>query len=217
MPNGRDSCIAMPGQDNRIEAELTGELNTALDRVDRPAGHPGGDEVAEPVSCRAARQLLDQQWPELIAVGRPAIVAGEPGVRGQVRHAKDIADPGELRVIGRDDDQVAIAARLTFLSAPDSVQGALAAGLLGGGSRFLGVTEDPGRFLADVLAQAGDPLPADDSGWDALALAAVRRASEAGRFVPGLGHPTHKVTDPRTPVLIAIAQSEGLRGPHLRL
>src|SRR5690242_14547774 len=60
----------------------------------------------------------------------------------------------------------AIAARLTYLSAPDSVQGALAAGLLGGGSRFLGVTEDAGRFLSDVLAGAGQPLPADDAGWD---------------------------------------------------
>src|SRR5580698_7359997 len=48
----------------------------------------------------------------------------------------------------------AIAARLTSLSAPHSVQGALAAGLLGGGSRFLGVTEDSGRFLADALASA---------------------------------------------------------------
>jgi citrate synthase len=27
----------------------------------------------------------------------------------------------------------------------------------------------------------------------------------------------HKVTDPRTPVLIAIAKEEGLYGPHLRL
>ena len=100
----------------------------------------------------------------------------------------------------------AIAARLTYLSAPDSVQGALAAGLLGGGSRFLGVTEDTGRFLADALAEAGDPLPADDAGWDAIALAAVRRAREAGRLIPGLGHPVHKVTDPRTPVLIRIAE-----------
>jgi citrate synthase len=111
----------------------------------------------------------------------------------------------------------AIAARLTYLSAPDSVQGALAAGLLGGGSRFLGVTEDAGRFLADTLAGAGPPLPTDDAGWDALALAAVTRARAERRLVPGLGHPVHKVTDPRTPALIAIADQEGLRGPHLRL
>ena len=36
-------------------------------------------------------------------------------------------------------------------------------------------------------------------------------------FVPGLGHPVHKVTDPRTPVLFAVAAKEGLLGPHLRL
>jgi citrate synthase len=111
----------------------------------------------------------------------------------------------------------AIAARLTYLSAPDSVQGALAAGLLGGGSRFLGVTEDAGTFLSDALAAAPEPLPADDAGWDELALAAVRDARAARRLIPGLGHPVHKVTDPRTPVLIRIAEEEGLRGPHLRL
>jgi citrate synthase len=109
----------------------------------------------------------------------------------------------------------AIAARLTYLSAPDAVQGAIAAGLLGGGSRFLGVTEDAARFLAETLAD--QPMPADDTGFDELALAAVRRARDAGRFVPGLGHPVHKVTDPRTPALLAIAEAEGLRGPHLRL
>src|SRR5262249_59207392 len=88
----------------------------------------------------------------------------------------------------------AIAARLTYLSAPDSLQGALAAGLLGGGSRFLGVTEDAGRFLAETLAAAGRPLPGDDAGWDVLALAAVRRARAAGQLIPGLGHPLHKAT-----------------------
>jgi citrate synthase len=111
----------------------------------------------------------------------------------------------------------AIAARLTYLSAPDSVQGAIAAGLLGGGSRFLGVTEDTGRFLGEALAGAAGTLPGDDAGWDALALDAVRRARAERRLVPGLGHPVHKVTDPRTPVLIGIAEEEGLRGPHLRL
>ena len=49
----------------------------------------------------------------------------------------------------------AIAARLTYLSAPDSLQGALAAGLLGGGSRFLGVTEDCGQYLHAVLEAPG--------------------------------------------------------------
>jgi citrate synthase len=106
----------------------------------------------------------------------------------------------------------AIAARLTYLSAPDSLQGALAAGLLGGGSRFLGVTEDCGRFLADTLVAAGT-----EKDYDAIALAAVKKAKEEHRFIPGLGHPVHKVRDPRTPVLIEIASAEGLRGPHLRL
>src|SRR3954470_5673692 len=77
----------------------------------------------------------------------------------------------------------AIAARLTFLSAPDSLQGALAAGLLGGGSRFLGVTEDCGQFLAAVLADA-DAVPADEAGFDELALAAVKQARAARKLVP---------------------------------
>jgi citrate synthase len=111
----------------------------------------------------------------------------------------------------------AIAARLTYLSAPDSLQGALAAGLLGGGSRFLGVTEDAGRFLADALAAHDGDVPTDDVGWDEVALDLVRRTREAGRYLPGLGHPVHKVEDPRTPRLLAIADEEGLRGPHLRL
>ncbi|MCO8277246.1 citryl-CoA lyase [Actinoplanes sp. TRM 88003] len=105
----------------------------------------------------------------------------------------------------------AIAARLTYLSAPEALQGALAAGLLGGGSRFLGVTEDCGRFLADTLAATSG------EDYDAIALEAVRQAKADKRFVPGLGHPVHKIEDPRTPVLIRIAAEEGLRGPHLQL
>src|ERR1700712_2760185 len=110
----------------------------------------------------------------------------------------------------------AIVTRLTFLSAPDSVQGALAAGLLGGGSRFLGVTEDCGVFLHEVLAQV-EELPADDAGWDALALATVQARRESGSFVPGLGHHVHKDGDPRTPRLMQIAREEDLFGSHLQL
>ncbi len=110
----------------------------------------------------------------------------------------------------------AIVTRLTYLSAPDSIQGALAAGLLGGGSRFLGVTEDCGSFLHDVIS-AAETLPTDDAGWDALALDTVRAQRQAGRFVPGLGHPVHKEGDPRTPRLMQIASEEGQFGPHLSL
>ncbi len=109
----------------------------------------------------------------------------------------------------------AIVTRLTYLSAPDSVQGALAAGLLGGGSRFLGVTEDCGRFLHSVLRDV--QLPLDDAGWDELALSVVTAEREAKRFIPGLGHHVHKDGDPRTPRLFQIAREEGLEGPHLSL
>src|ERR1035441_3737394 len=74
--------------------------------------------------------------------------------------------PGELRVFeaalvalaDHGFTPSAIAARLTLTGAPESLQGALAAGLLGGGSRFLGLTEDCGRFLAAALAAHGDAL-----------------------------------------------------------
>lgn len=132
--------------------------------------------------------------------------------------------PGETRVFeavlvalaDHGFTPTAIAARLTYLSAPESIQGALAAGLLGGGSRFLGVTEDCGRYL-DTVLKGLEGVPDDDAGWDAVALEAVRQSRAEKKFVPGLGHPVHKVQDPRTPVLIGIAEEEGLRGPHLRL
>lgn len=133
--------------------------------------------------------------------------------------------PGELRVFeavlvalaDHGFTPTAIAARLTYLSAPDSLQGAIAAGLLGGGSRFLGVTEDCGQFLHAVIDAQQGTLPCSDEGWDTLALEAITAQKKLGKHVPGLGHPNHKDGDPRTPVLIAIATEEGLRGPHLRL
>jgi citrate synthase len=109
----------------------------------------------------------------------------------------------------------AIAARLTYTSAPEALQGAVAAGLLGGGSRFLGVTEDSARFLSDGLA--GHSRPRDEAGWDELAGAVVAQSKAAGRFVPGLGHPVHKVEDPRTPVLFDLARRQGTFGDHLEL
>jgi citrate synthase len=106
----------------------------------------------------------------------------------------------------------ALAARLTYTSAPESLQGAVAAGLLGGGSRFLGVTEDTARFLGEWLVRRPD-----GASWDELATEAVRATKDAGRFVPGLGHPVHKVEDPRTPVLFDLARRHGTFGDHLEL
>ena len=133
-------------------------------------------------------------------------------------------EPGEVRVFeavlaalaDHGFTPTAIVTRLTYLSAPDSVQGALAAGLLGGGSRFLGVTEDCGRFLHDVLV-AAPALPTTNECWDELARDAVRTRRAAGRFVPGLGHHVHKDGDPRVPRLYEIAREAGHCGPHLRL
>ena len=110
----------------------------------------------------------------------------------------------------------AIAARVTYLSAPDSIQGALAAGLLGGGSRFLGVTEDAAHFLHASLG-ALEEHPADDDGWDAVARTLVAETKAASRFVPGLGHPVHKQGDPRTPKLFSLARENDQYGPHLAL
>jgi len=111
---------------------------------------------------------------------------------------------------------IAIASRMTYYSAPDSIQGALAAGLLGGGSRFLGVTEDTGKFLGAALADADHP-PQTDEEFDEVARSAIRHAREQHHLVPGLGHPVHKEGDPRTPVVIRIAHDAGMYGPYLRL
>jgi citrate synthase len=100
-----------------------------------------------------------------------------------------------------------LAARLTHAGAPESLQGAVAAGLLGAGSVFLGVVEDTAVFLERVVSAGGD--------LERAAADAVRSEIEAGSRIPGLGHPVHKSEDPRTPRIYAIAEQHGLVGPHL--
>ncbi|GGA64637.1 citryl-CoA lyase [Pseudoclavibacter endophyticus] len=133
--------------------------------------------------------------------------------------------PGQLRVFeaalvslaDHGYTPTAIAARMTYYSAPDSIQGAIASGLLGGGSRFLGVTEDTGQFLAGIVQGLGDDPPSTEDGWDAVAREAVSAAKSDGRKVPGIGHPVHKHGDPRTPVMFRIAREAEVFGPHLAL
>ena len=116
----------------------------------------------------------------------------------------------------------ALAARLTYTGAPEAIQGAIAAGLLGAGSVFLGPTGDTAQFLFDMLeshrAAAGTAdAEIDDETLRAIARDAVDARRAAGLRVPGLGHPVHKEEDPRTPRLYELAAAEGLLGPHLRL
>jgi citrate synthase len=110
----------------------------------------------------------------------------------------------------------ALAARLTYTGAPEALQGAIAAGLLGGGSVFLGPVEDTARFLESTLerVRAGDE---EDAALEEAATEAVRMLLELDRRIPGLGHPIHKRLDPRTPRLYELARETGLAGPHLRL
>lgn len=171
---------------------------------------PTGIGTSDPTSISLLGQDLAGDLMGEVGFGELAywLVAGRRPNRGEVRVFEAVL----VALADHGFTPTAIAARLTYLSAPESLQGALAAGLLGGGSRFLGVTEDCGRFLADTLAGAGEV-----TDYDALALDAVTQAKQERRLVPGLGHPVHKEQDPRTPVLIRIATEEGLHGPHLRL
>jgi citrate synthase len=107
-----------------------------------------------------------------------------------------------------------LAARLTYTGAPESIQGAIAAGLLGAGSVFLGVVEDTARFLDEILADAG--ADASEERVRAAVERAVAAARAGGGRVPGLGHPVHKTGDPRTPRMYELAEETGQLGPHLR-
>jgi len=107
----------------------------------------------------------------------------------------------------------ALAARLTYTGAPEAIQGAVAAGLLGAGSVLLGPAGDTALFLAAALPDDSD----DEGALRRAAVAAVEGRRRAGLRVPGLGHPVHRVEDPRTPRLYALAEEEGVLGPHLRL
>jgi citrate synthase len=106
----------------------------------------------------------------------------------------------------------AIVARLTHLGAPESLQGAVAAGLLGLGDRFGGPVDDAARMLQEALAGTA---PDADLAVIAERIVTERRAS--GRLVAGLGHPVHKPIDPRVPRLFQVAAENGFAGRYVSL
>jgi citrate synthase len=103
-----------------------------------------------------------------------------------------------------------VTARFVYSNAPESLQAAVAASLLGAGSRHLGSSEWCARMLQEAVAMAGD-----DADGAAEEIVGEHRA--AGTRVPGIGHRTHAEGDPRADRLLGIARETGHHGPHCRL
>ncbi len=102
----------------------------------------------------------------------------------------------------------AIAARLTYHSAPEALQAAMAAGLLNVGSQFIGTMENAAKLLVALLEAEED--------FEKAARRTIKALRETKQPFPGFGHHLHKPDDPRTPRLfeIALAQ-EGIDGQYI--
>ena len=103
------------------------------------------------------------------------------------------------------------ASRMTFAAAPEALQGAVAAGILGCGSVILGSAEAAGRFLVEILAEAQD----EAARLPEAARAVIARYRAARRAIPGYGHPLHKQRDPRVERLLEVAREVGTAGEHV--
>ncbi len=105
-----------------------------------------------------------------------------------------------------------VAARMTLFADPDSLQGAVAAGILGAGPVMLGTSEPCARLLAAAAArvEAGEEITA-------VVLEEARAIHAAGGRLPGFGHPVHKQVDPRAERIFELADARGVSGVHVEL
>ncbi|MCW2239226.1 citryl-CoA lyase [Azospirillum canadense] len=104
------------------------------------------------------------------------------------------------------------AARMTLAAAPDCLQGAVAAGILGCGTVVLGTAELCAKVLADAAARTAAGEDADAVVGD---IAAAIRGQ--GGKMPGFGHPIHHPDDPRAERIMALARERGVAGRHVDL
>lgn len=105
-----------------------------------------------------------------------------------------------------------LATRMTYCGAPESVQAAVAAGLLGLGSVFVGSLDNAARLLQEAIP---DPDKTPDVAVLAREIVTAHRARKD--ILPGIGHPFHKPIDPRTPALFQVARETGYDGSYVRL
>jgi citrate synthase len=106
----------------------------------------------------------------------------------------------------------AIATRMTLTGAPEAMQAAVASGLAGLGSVFVGSMETAARLLQEAL-----PDPAAPVDIDVIASTVVAELKAGRKQVPGIGHPLHKPADPRAARLFAIAEETGFSGSYVAL
>ncbi|MEX3957046.1 citrate synthase [Trinickia symbiotica] len=100
-----------------------------------------------------------------------------------------------------------ISTRLVYMSAPENLQGAVAAGLLAVGSQFVGTMENCSRLIDRIR-------DSDDARAEASAIA--REYVQARKAIPGFGHHLHKPVDPRAYKLLDLARAEPeLAGTHI--
>lgn len=100
------------------------------------------------------------------------------------------------------------ASRMTLAAAPEALQGAVAAGILGCGSVILGASQNAGHLLHEVVTRAAA------AAVDAAAREVVGEYRAAQRAIPGYGHPLHKTGDPRVVRLFEVAAAAGCRGRY---
>ena len=105
-----------------------------------------------------------------------------------------------------------VSARMTLAADPGSLQGAVAAGILGCGPVILGTAESCARLLDEAQAR----VVAGDSP-EAVAADAARRVHDSGAKMPGFGHPLHRPLDPRAERVLELADERGVSGPHVLL
>lgn len=103
------------------------------------------------------------------------------------------------------------ASRMTLAAAPEAIQGAVAAGILGCGSVILGSAESAARFISGILGRESS------RAINAATRAALDEARSARQAIPGYGHPLHKRADPRVERLLAIAADAGSSGRHIEI
>lgn len=106
----------------------------------------------------------------------------------------------------------AVAARVTYAASPDSLQGAVAAGILGAGSVVLGTAER----CAAVLTEAGRRIAAG-STIEATAAEIAREIQARGEKMPGFGHPLHKPLDPRAERILRLAAERSVASRHVTI